>query len=500
MLSSISNKLNLLTLFFCLGLFLSFWSINAATDSSPDAIAVRVMPNPDHESPLAWYYDNVDIKGAPQSLIVNGYEAVRDGRTVYVNAANVVPAQTPNWSPDMLYTNIYIISFNQQATDETRDIFGQLLQYWKFNADLVDKTGPGICQPKSTESCDMAKGCTGKFIDNSCEDDGSGNFFCVKKCLLSDECSYGQYCDSVKAKLVRDVKRMADMREAKIAFEVYNGKNKKYPGLPSGSYLPNKSISVWPSWNETLGKTLGYKLPQDPVNRLQNCPASFDSVTCWNEVDKKYASSFIYPDYFPEGSLAFAYSWDPKTNVYLFCANFETKYAGIPEDLNCLGNPIKLPNPSTINIILGTLNAREGSFRDYLAVNSDYPIDWSSLRITADWNDWYRRGWRWSDNSKPGLKLEDIKNFDNQKALVAKSIDLSPGRAYEFFDLEITVSDIYGNVGSTKGTIKVCNPADCQSSQAECGRLADGCGGTLLCGDCLDSNQPDCVANKCIKL
>src|SRR3990167_3945389 len=53
--------------------------------SSSDAIALRVIPNPDHLSPGLWYYRQ-GFNGSPQALTVDGYDAVRDGRTVYVNA------------------------------------------------------------------------------------------------------------------------------------------------------------------------------------------------------------------------------------------------------------------------------------------------------------------------------------------------------------------------------------------------------------------------------
>ena len=72
----------------------------AALGASPDAVAFRIMPNPAHLSPLRWYQENVQVKGSPQTLIVDGYEAVRDGRTVYVNAANIT-------GDNQLYTNIY---------------------------------------------------------------------------------------------------------------------------------------------------------------------------------------------------------------------------------------------------------------------------------------------------------------------------------------------------------------------------------------------------------
>ena len=72
------------------------------------------------------------VQGSPQSLVVDGYEAVRDGRSVYVNAANI-------GVDDRLYTNIYIISYNQEAEDATVDIFGQILEHWKFNSNIPDQ-------------------------------------------------------------------------------------------------------------------------------------------------------------------------------------------------------------------------------------------------------------------------------------------------------------------------------------------------------------------------
>ncbi len=65
-------------------------SVKAQSSNSDasDAIAVRIIPNPNHYSISRWY-ESQGFSGAPQELTVDGYEAVRDGRTVYVNATNV---------------------------------------------------------------------------------------------------------------------------------------------------------------------------------------------------------------------------------------------------------------------------------------------------------------------------------------------------------------------------------------------------------------------------
>lgn len=73
-----------------IGLLSPFFALAQDNVISRDAIGLRVVPNPEHYSPLQWYNVNIKIKGSPQSAIIDGYEAVRDGRTVYVNSAKVV--------------------------------------------------------------------------------------------------------------------------------------------------------------------------------------------------------------------------------------------------------------------------------------------------------------------------------------------------------------------------------------------------------------------------
>ena len=202
------------------------YSVKAA-DISPDAIAIRVMPNSEHFSPLIWYGKNIKLKGSPQNLMVDGYEAVRDGRTVYVNAANI--------SGNNFYTNIYIISYNQEAENKTIDIFGQILAHWKFNTN--------------------------------------------------SEINSGQ-----KQKIIRDVKRLANLYELNLALANY--KKDTFPRLKSGSYIAGASVSTWPSWQATLGADLGATMPVDPVNKLGGCPAGFDKKTCWNQTDKIFYFNF----------------------------------------------------------------------------------------------------------------------------------------------------------------------------------------------------------------
>ncbi|HTW96220.1 MAG TPA: hypothetical protein VMD74_00995, partial [Candidatus Methylomirabilis sp.] len=146
-----------ITLGLCLvGLFL-FGAINferkdAQAQTESDAIGVRVLANPHHFSPLAWYLDQ-GFKGNPTALTVDGYDAIQDGRTVYVNVANIDDSGT-------LYTNIYLISYTQDAKPETIQIFNKILSKWKFNTNLTS-TGKCFNQSDVNEVCLADADCSG---------------------------------------------------------------------------------------------------------------------------------------------------------------------------------------------------------------------------------------------------------------------------------------------------------------------------------------------------
>ena len=276
--------------------FLISPSIKAA-QVSPDAIAIRVVPNNEHYSPLTWYKKNIKVQGSPQSLQVDGYEAVRDGRTVYVNAANI--------SENTFYTNIYIISYNQAAEDRTVDIFGQILSHWRFN---TGETNSG--------KCSLAKN---------------------KDCLYNSDCPNNEYCNSEKARIARDTIRLADLAEVKEVLENYLAKHGRYPVISAGSYIANTTISTWPSWQSALGNELGIIMPKDPINQLGSCPANYDKVTCW---DQK-AKAFYDPDpadsalNLPTGSQGYVYTVRPDGTKYNSCFYAESEFINQENNGSC---------------------------------------------------------------------------------------------------------------------------------------------------------------------
>ena len=226
-------------------------------NNGKDAIGIRVMKNSKKLDSLAWYRENAPNPGNPASLIIDGYEAWKDGRTVYVNAANSAGGIT--------YTNIYLISYNQDAAKETIDIFNQMLNNLRFNTNIE---------------------------------------------RLRE-----------KIALQRNVKRWGDINEISDLLEKYKNSYGYYPKLESGSYLKGISVSAWKSWQDTLGKDLGAVLPIDPVNEFGLCPG-YDAKTCWNEERKEFDGNL--PEEFPEESYIYIYTTFDQGKTYSL--NYVSEY------------------------------------------------------------------------------------------------------------------------------------------------------------------------------
>jgi len=300
----------------------TFLIIQAKAAETSDAIAVRIMPNASHLSIDAWYKQQ-GFKGSPQKLMVDGYEAVRDGRTVFVNAANV--------ENNKLYTNIYLISYNQESTTNTSDILGQLVSHWKFNSNL---TTVGSCAI-SKISCANNVACpTDYFCSTGQITDGPGANStnlgkCLpqleQKCLVDTDCSINLFCDSAKAKVTRDVKRLGQLNDIKETLKATSLRENRYPELAGGTYIPGNSVSTWPSWQETFWPKLnGLSLMTDPINILGNCP-NFDATTCWNNESKAFYQTAAGEKLnLPIGSYAYSYAVAQNGINYSLCATFET--------------------------------------------------------------------------------------------------------------------------------------------------------------------------------
>jgi|GEM_PF-6896535 hypothetical protein len=415
----------------CLTLPFSF----SKADSSADAIAIRVIPNPNHYSALRWYKER-GFAGSPQSLSVDGYEAVRDGRTVYVNVANVSTGNSNSF-----FTNIYLISYNLEAEQATEDIFGQILNNWKFNANIADS---GNC----SQSQD-------------------------KGCLIDNECPATEYCLSLKARITRDTRRLSDIADIKSYLENYKSAHNSYPALASGTYLSGKTISTWPSWEKTFGPALNAALPQDPINKLGTCPSSYNSITCWNDNNQSFAdpsddNSFNLPD----NSYAYVYSASSAGNSFNFCANMESGF--IDQNTgNCVGNIIANSPPEIISSSL-PLGKEGREYKAYIAVNNP-DGDALTWNITLENINWANAGW----SAPPVLKNTELLN---QKMIWAATA----GNTGDY-NISVSISDNRGGTDRKNFTLKTvgCLDQDEDSFSPEGGNC-----GQIDCNDANSSIKP----------
>lgn len=326
---------------------LSFSKTMAQTTGDDDAIAIRVVPNPEHYSPMHWYQKQ-GFNGKPELMTVDGYPAVRDGRTAYVNVANI--------SKNNLYTNIYLISYTQEGNKETSDIFSQILNHWRFNTNL---TSAGQCfnQEETDEVC-----------------------------LVDSDCSGGGLCDSLKAEITRDTERLGDVVYLREKIDEYKYGNGNFPKLESGTYLSGKTISTWPSWSQEFSRQLGISIPSDPVNKMGDCGGSqYDKNTCWDDENKTFPDDLSDGFDLPAGSNALVYEVSSDGQNYSMCAYMESGLvAQLGGDFGSCTESIRGNNPPTIDC--GTLLGFVGeSFIGYVTasdIDGD-PIDISVSGLKA---------------------------------------------------------------------------------------------------------------------
>ncbi|MBI2552297.1 DUF4215 domain-containing protein [Candidatus Uhrbacteria bacterium] len=211
------------------------------------AIGIRVFPNP-RRLPVRTWYEQMGFTGTPAPINpgVDGYEAIRDRNTVYVAGTNAV---TDRYVPTLkvVYSNIYVLSLSENAPSAMQQVFDQFVSNFQLNVN----------------------------VENSNRD-----------------------------KLRRDLLRLNHISSIQSALEDYRNTHGRYPPLQAGTFIRSMSTSKWPSWQATLGATLGASLPQDPLNSFApGCAAipgergQFDPATCWNEQTQTYrcpAGSHVY--------------------------------------------------------------------------------------------------------------------------------------------------------------------------------------------------------------
>jgi cysteine-rich repeat protein len=273
----------------------------AQGEAYADAIGVRLATNEYYYSPYDWYKDQSFV-GIPTVTELDGYQAVQDGNTIYASAANQIGA---------IYPNIYAIAHDRGASDETIDIFNQILNNWSFNSnsDVNDQ--------------DVIKDVSLCYTDDSLEDIYYDNEEVVT-CDSDLDCwplDTDASCGGEKDKLRRDLQRLTDFRTIIDEVEDY-GRITRHcsittgescytdgncpdgetcvdtvPELSVGTFLRSRAYSAWPSWQAQLANALGSALPEDPLNQMYDCPGEYDPDTCWDVNTSEfvcYAGSHTY--------------------------------------------------------------------------------------------------------------------------------------------------------------------------------------------------------------
>ncbi len=454
-------------LFISIG-FLLFEKENIlAQDNISDAIAVRIIPNPNHLSAQRWYKAQ-GFSGSPQALLVDGYKAVRDGRTVYVSATNI--------SGNNFYTNIYLISYNQEADLQTLDIFGQIIKNWKFNTNITDT---GTCSI-SSKICYENKDCPSS--DYVCGNSGNAKNKCVLvegkeiNCLIDSECPAGLFCSSSKAKIVRDLDRLENLVVIEDKLVEYKKKNGNYPVLAAGTYLPHMVVSAWPSWQASFLSQIGVSGVLDPINKLGSCLSdndpsnkNFNLDTCWNSLNNIFynATSSYNNLNMPVNSRVIVYTSDPSGSKYNLCSNMETTVSdgyqisdGLLSGKNCMLNPFSdnygfSSNSSTNqppylvdSYLVGYTNQEfDGFIRG--ADPEGQAISWGPIIFTGSPN-----FSTWDPSSTPQL----LSTTDpNQKRIYAARA----GNAGNY-SFSINVADSLGASSTINGALEIKSPEEVQ--------------------------------------
>jgi cysteine-rich repeat protein len=311
---------------------------SAGNCNNGDAFGFRVLPNLPHDTLKKWY-GLQGFGGAPSGITVDGYSALKDEQTVYASVVNKIG------DPE-LYSNVYVLSYNQGAAPATKEISSAVQSNWQFNTNVA---GSGLCVASAC-TLDTQQTCV---TDADC---GTDKGLCKPiSCTLDAECSGGAggICSALKQKMQRDLRRLEDFRHIETSLEAIRTSTLhcsttdraclvdqncplgeycigEYPTLSSGTFVPGVSVSAWDSWQNTFGQTVkDAALPKDPLNTLVCDTASgYDATTCFKNSDFSYQCL--------PGSHVYQYRKEAKT--YRLSADFEYKFCSNDETRACLSD------------------------------------------------------------------------------------------------------------------------------------------------------------------
>lgn len=193
-------------------------------------IGMLVFENQNYQDVNRWFANKFDEFYSGGTEEINGYPAIRVGRSTYVAATNI---DAPN-----NYINIYLLTHDDNADPEMIELYDELLENIKFNTNLT---------------------------------------------LTQEE----------KDQLARDAQRIMDLAYIRTLLENYREQEGTYPlltmddyyeaGVTEGAMMPGEVTSLWPAWETLFRRELskanrGVDLPKDPLNELgmPGCTAPTD--------------------------------------------------------------------------------------------------------------------------------------------------------------------------------------------------------------------------------
>ncbi len=246
-------------------------------DRNDDAIGLQIYQNPKRYSPRAWYEQKFPGVGAGalRDITIGGYDAVTDGQNYYVNALNQNGDINSN-----IYNQIYIFSINGNAQADSKKVFEQIISSLEFNINISDI---GFCLAEDAANVNAQQillqnvDRLTEITSQSCKTD-----FDCRDASGNPAQGMNGVCSNAKTKLLRDWKRLADIRLTQNSLELYkvNKGGGKYPQFDAGSFVPGYTNSRWTtSWND-LKQQLG-SAPVDPINNWTSC-GNLDKQTCWD--------------------------------------------------------------------------------------------------------------------------------------------------------------------------------------------------------------------------
>lgn len=235
-------------------------------DQNEDVLGIQIFQNPGRLSARDWFNDVFGF-GAEnlQSLSLDGYDAITDGSNIYVNALNV--AYNNNGTRNV-YNNIYLISVNEGAQPQTREVLEQLLGTLRFNTNL---SNIGFCLAAEVDA-NVA------HEDRRIPRDTDPNIAAISpegiQCNTDFDCRdiFGQpvdetngICSNAKTKFITDWQRIAGIKASQDVIEQTKAETGSYPLFNAGTFIPKYTNSRWPSWGRLAG------VFTDPVNQWGAC-------------------------------------------------------------------------------------------------------------------------------------------------------------------------------------------------------------------------------------